>query len=214
MVSCLSRVRLYATPGTVARQAPLSVGFSRQEYWSGLPCPPLGDLPDPGIKPALLRSPALQAVSLPSELLPGKPQSKCSTIQNMRKLWCLWVLFLTCFQHLSKSCTLPPFKKQGLANTSQVIGLGQNHWPLGGQTLGGKVHSTGKGFSEEHLLQKVSEDERSQAFNFTGSFNFYKYSLPIKSMNFHFFAAHAFKPRSRCLPSSVFHSVALSPHLF
>ena len=148
-------------PQTIAHQAPLSVGFSRQEYWSGLPCPPLGDLPDPGIKPALLRSPALQAVSLPSELLPGKPQSKCSTIQNMRKLWCLWVLFLTCFQNLSKSCTLPPFKKQGLANTSQVIGLGQNHWPLGGQTLGGKVHSTGKGFSEEHLLQKVSEDERS-----------------------------------------------------
>ena len=42
---------------TVARQAPLSMGFSRQEYWSGLPCPPPGDLPNPGIKP---RSPALQ----------------------------------------------------------------------------------------------------------------------------------------------------------
>ena len=41
----LSRVRLFATPGTVARQAPLSMGFSRQEYWSGLPCPPPGDLP-------------------------------------------------------------------------------------------------------------------------------------------------------------------------
>ena len=50
------------TPWTVARQAPLSVGFSRQEYWSGLPFPSPGDLPDPGIKP---RSPALQADSLP-----------------------------------------------------------------------------------------------------------------------------------------------------
>ena len=54
------------TPWTVARQAPLSVGFSRQEYWSGLPFPSPGDLPDPGIKP---RSPALQADSLPAELL-------------------------------------------------------------------------------------------------------------------------------------------------
>ena len=44
---------------TLARQAPLSVGFSRQECWSGLPCPSPGDLPDPGIKPASLMSPAL-----------------------------------------------------------------------------------------------------------------------------------------------------------
>ena len=44
----LGRVRLFATPQTVARQAPLSMGFSRQEYWSGLPCPSPGDLPDPG----------------------------------------------------------------------------------------------------------------------------------------------------------------------
>ena len=57
------------TPQTVAHQAPLSMGFSRQEYWSGLACPPPGDLPNPGIKP---RSPALQADSLPAEP-PGKP---------------------------------------------------------------------------------------------------------------------------------------------
>ena len=50
---------------TVARQAPLSMGFSRQEYWSGLPFPYPEDLPDPGIEPV---SPALQADSLPSEL--------------------------------------------------------------------------------------------------------------------------------------------------
>ena len=50
-VKLLSRVRLFATPWTVARQAPLSMGFSRQEYWSGLPFPSPGDLCNPGIKP-------------------------------------------------------------------------------------------------------------------------------------------------------------------
>ena len=50
MLSRFSRVRLFVTPWTVARQAPLSVGFSRQEYWSGLPCPPPGDRPDPGME--------------------------------------------------------------------------------------------------------------------------------------------------------------------
>ena len=54
----------FATPWTVAHQAPLSMGFSRQEYWRGLPFSSPGDLPDPGIKP---RSPALQADTLPSE---------------------------------------------------------------------------------------------------------------------------------------------------
>ena len=54
----------YVTPRTVAHQAPLSVGFSRQEYWSGLPFPSPGDLPDPEMEP---RSPALQADSLTSE---------------------------------------------------------------------------------------------------------------------------------------------------
>ena len=55
-----------ATPWTVACQAPLSMRFSRQEYWSGLPFPSPGDLPDPGIEPG---APALQADSLPTELL-------------------------------------------------------------------------------------------------------------------------------------------------
>ena len=50
----LSRTLLFSTPWTVAHQAPLSMAFSRQEYWSGLPCPPPGHLPDPGIKPASL----------------------------------------------------------------------------------------------------------------------------------------------------------------
>ena len=51
VLSHLSRVRLFATPWTVACQAPLSMGFSKQEHWSGLPCPPPGDLPDPGTEP-------------------------------------------------------------------------------------------------------------------------------------------------------------------
>ena len=65
----LSHVRLFATPWTVARQASLSMEFSRQKYWSELPCPPPGDLPNPEIKP---RSSALQTDSSASEPL-GKP---------------------------------------------------------------------------------------------------------------------------------------------
>ena len=66
-----SCVRLSSIPWTVAHLAPLSIGFSRQEYWSGLPSPPPRDLPNPGIEP---RSPALQVDSLPSEP-PGKPKN-------------------------------------------------------------------------------------------------------------------------------------------
>ena len=71
-VKSLSRVQLFATPWTVAYQAPLSMGFSRQEYWSGLPFPSPGDLPDPGIEPG---SPALEADALTSEP-PGKLRKK------------------------------------------------------------------------------------------------------------------------------------------
>ena len=60
-----SRFPLFGTLKTVAHQVSLFLGFSRQEYWSGLPCPPPGDLPNPGIKPAPPATPALQAVSLP-----------------------------------------------------------------------------------------------------------------------------------------------------
>ena len=65
----LSCVQLFATPWTIAYQAPPSMGFSRHEYWSRLPFPSPGDLPRPGIEP---RSPALQADPLLSEP-PGKP---------------------------------------------------------------------------------------------------------------------------------------------
>ena len=59
MLSLFSRVGLFVTLWTVALQAPLSMGFSRQEYWSGLTCPPLGDISSPGIEPVSLTSPAL-----------------------------------------------------------------------------------------------------------------------------------------------------------
>ena len=59
VLSHFSHVQLFVTPWTVAHQAPRSIGFSRQEYWSGFQCPPPGNLPDPGIKPISLMSPAL-----------------------------------------------------------------------------------------------------------------------------------------------------------
>ena len=71
-VKLLSHVQLFMTLWTVARQAPLSMGFSRQEYWSGLPFPSPGHFPNPGTKPG---SRALQADALSSEL-PGKPAEK------------------------------------------------------------------------------------------------------------------------------------------
>ena len=64
MPSRLSHVRLFEKLWTVARQAPLSMGFSRQQYWSGLSFPTPGDLPNPGIEPASPAAPALQPDSL------------------------------------------------------------------------------------------------------------------------------------------------------
>ena len=77
-VKSLGRVRLFATPWTVAYQAPQSMEFSRQEYWSGVPFPSPGDLPNPGIE---LGSPALQADFLPSEP-PGKPIQASEDVLN------------------------------------------------------------------------------------------------------------------------------------
>ena len=77
-VKSLSCVPLFATPRTVGYQPPLSMGFSRQKHWSGLPFPSPGDLPDPGIKP---QSPALQADALPS-----KPSGKPLTAYAKRKI--------------------------------------------------------------------------------------------------------------------------------
>ena len=81
-VKSVSRVQLFVTPWTVAHQAPPSMGFSRQEYWSGLPFPSPGDLPNPGIKP---RSLSLQADTLTSE-----PQSlkKMKVLVTQRLTFC------------------------------------------------------------------------------------------------------------------------------
>ena len=68
----LTHIQLSVTLWSVAQPAPLSMEFSRQEYWSGQPFPSPGDLPDPGIEPG---SPALQAMSLPPEP-PGKPSER------------------------------------------------------------------------------------------------------------------------------------------
>ena len=78
--SCLTLV----TPWTGACQARLSMGFSRQEYWRGLPFPSPGDIPDPGIEP---RSPALQAESLPTELQGKSQKDESQRIDNF-ELWC------------------------------------------------------------------------------------------------------------------------------
>ena len=88
----LTRVQLFATPWTVAYQAPPSMGFSRQEHWSGWPFPSPGDLPDPGIEP---RSLTLEENALTSEP-PGKPYLQKELYyfafqQAMNESYCCWV---------------------------------------------------------------------------------------------------------------------------
>ena len=78
VLNCFSCAQLFLAPWTIARQSPLSMGFSRQEYWSGLPCRPQRDLPDPGIKPEFFMSPALAVGSLP----PGYLGSPVDTVIN------------------------------------------------------------------------------------------------------------------------------------
>ena len=73
VLSRFSRVQLFATLWTVARQAPLSMGFSRLDYWSGLPCPPPVDLPHPGIEPRSLASPDIGKWVLYHWRHPGSP---------------------------------------------------------------------------------------------------------------------------------------------
>ena len=85
-VCVVSPVQLFVTLWTVANQASLSMGFSRQEYWSGLPFPPAGDLPNPGIKPEFPVSPALQADSLPTEpskQFPKEPEPQVWSVTSV-----------------------------------------------------------------------------------------------------------------------------------
>ena len=87
----LSHVQLFATPWSVARQAPLSLRFSRKENWSGLPFPYPGDLPNPGIKP---RSPSLQVDSLPAEPT-GQPRMLWSSRNHCLTMLLSIILALT-----------------------------------------------------------------------------------------------------------------------
>ena len=125
---------LCTTPWIVTQQAPLSMGFSKQGYWSGLPVHSPGDLPDPGMEP---RSPALQADSLPSEP-PGKPHRPMDhIIKHAYTLWyqvtTLTAKVLNCFlqQHLlcafwEPECkpTLPPGQVPWVCWTSNYGHLG------------------------------------------------------------------------------------------
>ena len=106
------------TPRTAARQDPLSMGFSRQENWSRLPCPPPGDLPDPGIEPS---SPILQADSLPSEPL---------YMYCFPKFWqgciILWKDFLKCVS----------FEYQQILKTNKAKSESRHNKNAAGQGLG------------------------------------------------------------------------------
>ena len=126
-VKLLSCVRLFVTPWTVAYQAPQSMEFSRQEYWSGLPFPSPGDLPNPGIK---LGSPALQADALPSEPS-GKPKTKSRNLPKTSHG--LWVEFILCLGDIGlEQCShlLTPWISTRLA---QIAGVSMNtvHLPFG-----------------------------------------------------------------------------------
>ena len=91
MLNHFSCIQLFVTPGTVARQSSLSMGFSKQEYWSGLACPPLGDLPDPGIEPPPPAAPALQADSLllshGEALIRTSHWSEWPSLKMLERLW-------------------------------------------------------------------------------------------------------------------------------
>ena len=117
VVKSLSCVRFFATPGTVAYQAPLSLGFSREEYWSGLPLPSPGDLPNPGIKPA---SPALADKFFTTEP-PGKPSvfllffealsPICGNYVHMSLCMCVIIGLWSHLSHQSPRFCLPSFSK-------------------------------------------------------------------------------------------------------
>ena len=103
------------TPWTVAHQAPPSMGFSRQEYWSGLPFPSPGDLPDPGTEP---RFSALQADALTSEP-PGKTTVKKALTSNIRPLT-FARCYLGCFRTLL-SFKAPAFNQKKVLLEAKVL---------------------------------------------------------------------------------------------
>ena len=85
VLSCFCHVQLFVTLWTVARHTPVSMGFSKHEYWSGLPCPPPKDLPDPGIEPP---SPVTLALKADSLLLShwGSPNETVCNLKNKKRM--------------------------------------------------------------------------------------------------------------------------------
>ena len=128
-VKLLSHVQLFATPWTVAYQAPPSMGFSRQESWSGLPFPSPGDLPDPGIEP---RSLALQADALLSEP-PGKLIPKSWAIPKAR------AACLRQTQSIARYDNLQP-RSKGEKAGGMKSRQGDRHGSLGWFQLGATLH--------------------------------------------------------------------------
>ena len=108
----------FVTLWTVARQAALSVGFYRQEYWSGLPCPPPGDLPHPGMEPMSSVSPSLQADSLPAE--PSGISPLLTPWQPLTRILFLWFCLRTTLQR--EFPTTSPFVP------GMVTGAGEAGW--------------------------------------------------------------------------------------
>ena len=104
MLSCFSHVQLFATLGTVAHRAPLSMGFFRQEYCSGLPLPPPWDLHNPGIEPASLKSPALAGEFFTTSATWEAPVLLCP-----QPLWASveWIDFLVEIPHLCSYTGFP-----------------------------------------------------------------------------------------------------------
>ena len=109
MLSCFSHVLLFATAWTVACQLLLSMGFSRKNYWSGLPCFPPGDLPNPGIEPASLTSPALTGA-----------------FSTIRATWEAYIYFDICPQFLAQSSYNP----WNFLSNRECIGLAKKFFLL------------------------------------------------------------------------------------
>ena len=118
MLSCFSCVQLFSTPWSVACQVPLSMGFSRQEHWSGLPCPPLGDLLDPGTEPVSLLSPTLAGRFFTTEP-PGKP-SVAMRVYNGGKS--IGLLLSSSHQEDRRTGSFNVFQQEENVSTSGLLG--------------------------------------------------------------------------------------------
>ena len=127
MLSCFSHVQLFAILWTVVCLAPLSMGFSWQEYWSELPCPPPGDLADTGIKRTSPGSPALQVDSLPLSTL-GKPGDRFKNFLCFFLFFWIDVIGLNCPSSTPhNSIYLFPFLSQFLP-ILVICGVGEDSW--------------------------------------------------------------------------------------